>query len=859
VVAIGSSPNSTTNGLSPRQFRSANTMSQTLRNLSFPRTKFISGLPVIALLLSASGAFAAAPNVVVDAQFTAQTGLNAPQSLTVAPNGTYYVADAGNNRVEAYTGSTSSTVNTGGFTLTNPQAVAVDSLGDLFIGDSPSSGVGRVIEVHATNGVLGNNVTLVVQGGALKDVTALTVDTNPSSSTFNTLYIGDDVSFAIYSVAANSTTLVPLGIAGLPNNILPSALAKDAAGNLYVADYFSTLYKIPAGSTTASIYVVPNFTLFSPTGLTIDPMGNLYILTLTATSATPSQKVPENIIEIPGGNVSNAFRVPVTGLVNGAGVGIDKSGHLYVVDFNNNDVVELVYGAPVGLSQVAVQSVGTPVTFNYELNSTQTLRGFQFLSQGDITTEIQVVSGNCANGTYSTGSDGGAISPSDPFICEEKIAAHPLYPGLRYGAVQLRSTGGRILASTEVFSTGLAGAGVIYPLAASTAATNINNPLGLAVSGLDQKLYIVNNSATPQILSANGPAGKNLTVVDTSPITLIAPLGIAINGQGDLYIADSGGQNQIGQIVVVPTRTGQAPFGFNPGNLLVHPVSVAFDTAGNLFIGDLGTGILNADPSNPAFIVEVPVGGGPAFKVNTGTVQVYFPGSIAADPYTGNLLVADGGYSNSTFGTGGSKIIRIPAGGGSAIDIPQFDGTNPAAVVFDPAETFYVLDGTTNKLTAVSPGGIASTVPVTGNLIDTPSTFTITNGGQAFVVANSASTSVNGSNNLIYLNGKSTTLNFGTVTLGQQSASLNASITNVGSATLTFKNPYFQSTGDIGDFKFLSDTTCSNALALKPASGCNVNLQFVPQSRGVRTSTVTFQSNGFLSTTPVLNLRGTGR
>src|ERR1700752_4575059 len=113
-------------------------MPDMLRNRVSAR-QLLAMLPILAVLFSASGAFAAAPEVVVDAQLIAQTGLNKtsplnqPQSLTVAPNGTYYVADWANNRVIAYTGSSSSLVNTGSFTLVGPEAVAVDSLGDLFI------------------------------------------------------------------------------------------------------------------------------------------------------------------------------------------------------------------------------------------------------------------------------------------------------------------------------------------------------------------------------------------------------------------------------------------------------------------------------------------------------------------------------------------------------------------------------------------------------------------------------------------------------------------------------------------------------------------------------------------------------
>jgi DNA-binding beta-propeller fold protein YncE len=832
-------------------------MSQTLRS-SLCSKKFLSGLPVIALLFSATGAFAAAPPVVVDAQFIAQTGLNGPQNLAVAPNGTYYVADAGNNRIQQYTGTTVSTVKTGTFTLVNPQAVAVDSLGDLFIGDSPTSGVGRVIEVPAP---VGSSAPIqVVLGGALKDVTALTVDTKASSTTtpttFNTLYIGDDVSGHIFSVAAGTKTLVNLGITGLPSNILPSGLAKDASGNLYIADFNSTLYEVPLStSTTASIYSVPNFTVNGPTGLALDPKGNLYILTLTATAATPSQAIPENVIEIPGGDVDSAFLVPITGLSNGSGIGFDQSGHLYEVDFTNDNVTEVVYGAPVGLSQVKVNTVGTPVTFNYELNAATTLRGFRSISAGDTSTEVQFVSGNCDTGKVTDGSNGGAISPSDPYICQENIAAEPAYPGLRYGAVEFRGTGTTVLATTEVYSTGLAGNSVAYPLTATTSATGINSPVGLVVSGLDKKLYIANagtGNNKPQILSANGPDAKTLSVVSTTPVTLQTPYGIAINGEGDLYIPDASAAS----MVVVPTVTGQTPYSFNPGGLLFFPVSVAFDTSGNLFIGDLGPGGLNNGPGDPGYIVEVPVGGGPAFKVNTpATIQFFFPGALAADPYTGDLIVGDAGDANGD----GSKVVRIPAGGGG-IDLAQFDGTSPSGIAFDPSDQFYVLDAVTNNLTVVQPSGNSFVVPLTSNtLLNAPDALAITNGGQNFVVANYGSSGPTADNSLIYLNGLKSTLAFGSLPVGETSPTQTEIVNSIGSSLLTLAYPYIVvDSGNHNNYFVPPNTTCDDALPVPAGTSCNVYIQFTPIDRGQDNVSATFESNGYRTAGSPFTVTGTG-
>src|SRR6202007_2518389 len=117
-------------------------------------------------------------------------------------------------------------------------------------------------------------------------------------------------------------------------------------------------------------------------------------------------------------------------------------------------------------------------------------------------------------------------------------AAKPAFPGLRYGAIRLKGTGPTILSSTEVFSTGLAGNSVSYPLTARITDSNINNPVGLAVSGLDHHLYVVNNSGNPEITRANSPAGTHFPPTSTAPVTLAAPFGIAINGEGDLYVAD---------------------------------------------------------------------------------------------------------------------------------------------------------------------------------------------------------------------------------------------------------------------------------------------------------------------------------
>lgn len=816
-------------------------MTSKLRNLLSP-TKLIYRLPVAALTLAASAAFAAVPPVVVDSQSVVQTGLNAPQSIAVAPNHTYYVANSGTNQVIAYTGSSSTVVNTAGVTLVSPQAVAVDTAGDLFIGDSPSPGIGRVTEVSASGAV-----TITSYGGPLKDVTALATATVG----LNTIvYIADDLSQAIYTVTVGSATLTNLNLTGLPSNVLPAALALDSAGDLFIADFNSTLYEVSAGSTTAQIYFVPGFTVYSPTGLSFDSSGNLYILTLTSTSPTPSQPIPVNIIEVPGGNVANAFEVPVTGLQNPSGLALDPSGYIYVPDYIGNNVTEIVYGASIGLSQVPVNSVGPAVTLNYELNASENLVGFRFLSQGDLSTEVQTSGTGTCIANQTTGSNGGAITPSNPFNCQQSFSAVPTYPGLRYGAIELKGAGGTTLASTLDYSTGLAGASVVYPLTASKRASGFISPQGMAVSGLNRKLYVV-DASVPAVYSVNSPTGTKKTVVSTAPVVLSSPSDIAINGQGDLYIADMG----LHAIVVVPSQTGQTPYTLNPGGFLLNPLTVAFDTTGNLFVGDLGPAGFDANPSVPAYIVEIPAGGGAPFKLNTGSTQIFFPAGLAADPYTGAIVVGDEGYLTNSGGASSAKVIEIPAGGGTPIDEPGFDGSDPVGVTFDPADEFYVLDGVTGLLTVVPPTGPSYVVGVTNNFVSSPSALASTAGGQSFVVANDSSST---SNDLIYLNGLLATLDFGSLPVGQVSPPQTGTINNIGSSVLTLGTPWFITIGNVNNYDLLYSTICNNGTVLQPATNCAWYLIFTPVTIGTDDLTSTFQTNGYLPASSVVQVNGRG-
>jgi sugar lactone lactonase YvrE len=814
----------------------------------------LSQLTVVGVTLCATAAFAAAPTVVVDTQLTDPAGLNGPQSIALAPNNMIYVADSGNNQVLAYPphNENPTKVSTGAFTLVGPNALAVDSSGDLFIGDSPAAGTGRVLEALATNGILNGTVSLIAMGGVLQDVTALAV--NPTT---NTLYVGDDLSNAIYSVALTSPAGAPakLDIPVLPSGVIPAALAFDSSGNLYIADFLTTLYEVSAsslaagGSIEASTFSAPGFILNSPTGLAFDRKGDLYILTLGVPFGTTGGTPVEQIVEVPGGDPTSAFFVPLNNVSNGSGVATDTEGNLYVTNFTTGDIDALFYGSPFDLFSANVGTTGSAIAFNYEFNAALTLRGFDIVSGGDKSTEVVQEGGSCATGKYTDGTNGGPISPSNPATCQESFAPQPVFAGVRFGAVELRSTGGTILNTQAVYSIGTSGASVVYPLTASTAASGINAPEGLAVSGLDKKLYIV-NAATGggQILSANGPDGTTLTQVNTGNLIIGIPLGIAIDGAGDLYVADFA----FGLIDVIPAAAGQTPTVENPGSLLQHPVSVAFDVLGNLFIGDAGPEGSGADASSPGYIVEVPADGGAPFKVSTGAITIIYPESLTTDPYNGNLYIGDGGDPSET----GAQVVEVAAATGAATVITPAGVTQPVGMVLDPAEELYVLDQNTDTISVVPPagGGAPFSLPFNNSLFTFPVSLAITNGGQSFVEANVTSSPTN---NLVFLNGLASPLAFGTVTDGQ-SSTLTATVNNIGNLPLTFLTPFFTANNSNTHFDVLGSSGCAGGVSLNPTATCAINVQFTPTGAASSAQKLTLNTNGYNNGDSVIDLSGSG-
>src|SRR6266480_1561147 len=253
--------------------------------------------------------------------------LSHPNGVALDAGGNLYIADLGNERIRkvvAATGIVTTVAGNGVFgfagdggaatnaSLSGPAGVAVDASGNLYIADYSNH---RIRKVDAASGI----ITTVAGNGSLS-------------------FAGDGGAAASASVSG------------------PAGVAVDADGNLYIANYSThRIRKVDAATgiiTTVAGNGNPSFAgeggaatsagVYVPTGVALDVSGNLYIADY-GNQRIRKVDAASGIITTVAGNGSSAFAgdgsaATSASLNSPAGVALDASGNLYIADPNNNRI-----------------------------------------------------------------------------------------------------------------------------------------------------------------------------------------------------------------------------------------------------------------------------------------------------------------------------------------------------------------------------------------------------------------------------------------------------------------------------------------------------------------------------------------
>ncbi len=317
--------------------------------------------------------------------------LSTPVGVAVDTAGNVYVADTGNARVRRIASNVIATVAGSGFSggdgnavgasaLFGPSGVTIDSAGNVYIVDSDTGRV-RIVTSGVIDAVAGNGTNSTFSGDNGPAIAAsLYSPRDTAIDSAGNVYIADAYNNRVRKVSGGVITTIagtgaqsfsgdngPATAAALDT---PQAVAVDAAGNVYIADYGNdrirmvsasngNISTIAGGGTPASPPgdggSATGASLQSPTGVALDAAGNLYIADSghhRVRKVTTPSNVGTSIITTVAGNGSPGFSgdggaATAASLSSPQGLALDGAGNLYIADFGNVRVRKVRAGTGV--------------------------------------------------------------------------------------------------------------------------------------------------------------------------------------------------------------------------------------------------------------------------------------------------------------------------------------------------------------------------------------------------------------------------------------------------------------------------------------------------------------------------------
>jgi uncharacterized protein (TIGR03437 family) len=655
--------------------------------------------------------------------------------------------------------------------LDNPQGVAVDVSGNLYIADAS-----HILRVDHSTQI----VSAVAGGGpavfSAKDGPALSVRIAPTdlaiNASGNVLFLDSSMLRQLNVQQAAITTIAGQdgkngstgdgGPAAAALLNMPQQFCLDAAGNIYIVELAGYVRRIDARTgaiTTIAGNGGPNFggdgglataaTLLHPTGIAVDSTGNIYI---SDAGDVRIRKIANGIITtiagtghvLEGGDGGSALKASFVALGE---LATDSHSNLFLIDGDRVRRITAATGAiatVAGNGTAALSGDGGPAT-QAALNLPS---GLALDSAGDLyiadtgNRRIRLVT--AATGVISTVA--GTSQNGDGGLATGAVLTNPQGMAVDRGSADPFDAGGDLyIASGNVIRKVSAATGIISTFAGGGTSTQDGvpvlqaklNPFSLAFEPPGSLIV-----GEPGLIRRIDPAGVIATIAGTGVVgfsgdggpAVQAQVGyvsaLAIDSSGGVLFADSGNKrlrriDTATGIITTVAGNGQASFtglgqpatATGIGNV----AGVAVDASGNIYIGSVNTYYLLK--ISPAGAVSIAGGVGGCGYIGDGgpatLAGICQPASIAVDA-SANIYVGDSTCYCVRRIAADTGIIQTVVGNGT----PGYTGDNgPATQAQLRSVSSIAIFGTTLYAADATSGVVRSVTPDTPPALPGTPTF----------------------------------------------------------------------------------------------------------------------------------------
>lgn len=602
--------------------------------------------------------------------------LSYPRGLATDSSGNLFISDTYNNRIRmvdsggvittvAGTGAAGYSGDDGAATaaqLDYPMDVAVDSADNLLVLDASNYAVRRVDGGGIITTVAGDGNWGYAGDGGLATAAELAGPNSITIDSADNLYIADSFNYRVRKVDTSGiiTTVAGDGVEGYAGDNAaataaqldtPNGVAVDGSGNLFIADTNNfRIRKVDGSGTITSVakevkgYNGDNIpansaTLYNPVGVAADGNGNLYI----------ADSTNKRVRKVDGGGTITTVAGDGSSLLSGNCDGLsptatgfipvdainDNAGNLYFIG-NNHQVCKIDSTGNMtriaGITTTGFSGDNGQAT-QARLNTSQSLAldslGNLYIADSvnyrvrKVDASTGIITTVAGNGTNADSGDGGAaIDASFRFPGGIALDSSDRLYIADANANRIRRVDGDGIITT-IAGTGIGGyAGDDGPATSA----ELNRPYGIAIDEVgnlfiadsnNERVRMVNTSGNIVTIAGDGSRGFS---GDNGPATaaqLYSPQDVAVDNQGNLYIADSSNQR---------IRKVELPDVYPPVITLLgdSPAAVALDAT----YVDPGSTVV--DDTDSDIVVDV-----------TGTVDTATPGaytlSYSATDSAGNV------------------------------------------------------------------------------------------------------------------------------------------------------------------------------------------------------------------------------